>query len=39
MFDFSSLTIGILVGAAMLGIIAVYMSVLSGNKDKTKTPH
>ena len=39
MFEFSSLTIGILVGAAMLGIIAVYMSVLSGNDDKTKSQH
>lgn len=34
MFEFSSLTIGLLVGAAMLGMIAVYLSVLSGFDDK-----
>ena len=39
MFEFSHLTIALLVGAGMLGIIAVYVSVLSGIDDKTNHQH
>ncbi len=35
MFEFSNLTIGLLIGAAMLGLAAVYVSVLSGIDDRT----
>ena len=37
MFEFSNLTIGLLVAAAMLGMIAVYVSVLSGIDDSTNS--
>ena len=36
MFEFSSFTIGLLVGAGMLGIIAVFYAELSGSNDKRK---
>ena len=39
MFEFSSLTIALLVGAAFVGMIVVMISVASSKDERNQTPH